>query len=67
MVHGEYGPQNLLVDAATWEVSAVLDWEFAHDGDPLEDLARALADGGDLDFDASTEALIARAFQAGEE
>lgn len=34
MVHGDYGPQNLLLDTASWEVSAVLDWEFAHDGDP---------------------------------
>ena len=41
MVHGDYGPQNLLLDTAAWEVSAVLDWEFAHDGDPVEDLAWA--------------------------
>jgi tRNA A-37 threonylcarbamoyl transferase component Bud32 len=41
LVHGDYGPQNLLVDDARWEVSAVLDWEFAHEGDPVEDLAWA--------------------------
>jgi aminoglycoside phosphotransferase (APT) family kinase protein len=41
MVHGDYGRQNLLLDTASWEVSAVLDWEFAHDGDPVEDLAWA--------------------------
>ncbi len=41
LVHGDYGPQNLLFEVAAWEVSAVLDWEFAHEGDPLEDLAWA--------------------------
>jgi aminoglycoside phosphotransferase (APT) family kinase protein len=41
MVHGDYGPQNLLIDTSSWEVSAVLDWEFAHDGEPVEDLAWA--------------------------
>jgi tRNA A-37 threonylcarbamoyl transferase component Bud32 len=41
LVHGDYGPQNLLLDVAAWEVSAVLDWEFAHDGDPVDDLAWA--------------------------
>jgi aminoglycoside phosphotransferase (APT) family kinase protein len=38
-VHGDYGPQNLLLDPVSLEVVAVLDWEFAHDGDPVEDLA----------------------------
>jgi hypothetical protein len=41
LVHGDYGPQNLLLEVAVWEVSAVLDWEFAHEGDPVEDLAWA--------------------------
>jgi len=40
-VHGDYGPQNLLLEVAPWEVSAVLDWEFAHEGDPVDDLAWA--------------------------
>jgi aminoglycoside phosphotransferase (APT) family kinase protein len=30
-----------LLEVAAWEVSAVLDWEFAHEGDPLDDLAWA--------------------------
>jgi aminoglycoside phosphotransferase (APT) family kinase protein len=38
-VHGDYGPQNLLLNPVSLEVVAVLDWEFAHDGDPVEDLA----------------------------
>jgi hypothetical protein len=41
LVHGDYGPQNLLLEVAVWEVSAVLDWEFAHEGDPIDDLAWA--------------------------
>jgi aminoglycoside phosphotransferase (APT) family kinase protein len=41
MVHGDFGPQNLLLETVSWQVSAVLDWEFAHDGDPVEDLAWA--------------------------
>lgn len=39
--HGDYGPQNLLYDSATLEVTAVLDWEFARLGDPVDDLAWA--------------------------
>jgi len=40
-VHGDYGPQNMLFDPGTFEVTAVLDWEWAHPGDPIEDLAWA--------------------------
>ena len=39
LVHGDFGPNNLLLDPATFSVSAVLDWEWAHPGDPVEDLA----------------------------
>ena len=41
LVHGDYGPQNLLFKPGSLEVVAVLDWEFAHDGDRVEDLAWA--------------------------
>jgi tRNA A-37 threonylcarbamoyl transferase component Bud32 len=37
LVHGDYGPQNLLHDPLTMEVVTVLDWEFAHHGDLTED------------------------------
>jgi aminoglycoside phosphotransferase (APT) family kinase protein len=40
-VHGDYGPQNLLFDPRSFEVLAVLDWEFAHRGEAVEDLAWA--------------------------
>jgi Phosphotransferase enzyme family len=41
LVHGDYGPQNLLLEPGSLEVVAVLDWEFSHDGTPVEDLAWA--------------------------
>ena len=36
MVHGDYGFNNLLIDGD--KVSAILDWEFAHIGNPAYDL-----------------------------
>jgi aminoglycoside phosphotransferase (APT) family kinase protein len=39
LVHGDYGSQNVLLDPATLEITAVLDWEWAHAGNPVEDLA----------------------------
>ncbi|MFJ7997842.1 phosphotransferase family protein [Streptomyces sp. NPDC096310] len=40
LVHGDFGPHNLLLNPSTHQVTAVVDWEFAHRGDPVEDLAR---------------------------
>ncbi len=39
VVHGDFGPQNMLFDLGRESVTAVLDWEYAHRGDPIEDLA----------------------------
>ncbi|GAB2572329.1 hypothetical protein Aab01nite_03330 [Paractinoplanes abujensis] len=39
VVHGDYGPNNMLFDQDTFRVTALLDWEFAHPGDRIEDLA----------------------------
>ncbi|NGN68331.1 phosphotransferase [Streptomyces sp. A7024] len=40
MIHGDYGPNNILLDPSDFTVTAVLDWEFAHPlPDPVEDLA----------------------------
>lgn len=39
--HGDFGPQNLLIDVERDEITAVMDWEFAHIGEPVEDLAWA--------------------------
>ena len=41
IVHGDFGPQNMLFDAGARSVVAILDWESAHLGDPVEDLAWA--------------------------
>lgn len=41
MVHGDFGPQNMLFDLDSAEVTGVLDWELAHRGDPVDDLAWA--------------------------
>jgi tRNA A-37 threonylcarbamoyl transferase component Bud32 len=40
LVHGDFGPQNMLLDASG-QVAALVDWEFSHLGDPIEDLAWA--------------------------
>lgn len=42
VVHSDFNPKNLLVDATTLEVSGVLDWEFAHAGWPVTDLGNLL-------------------------
>jgi aminoglycoside phosphotransferase (APT) family kinase protein len=39
LVHGDFGPNNLLIDPETFAVTAVLDWEFSGVGDPIADLA----------------------------
>jgi aminoglycoside phosphotransferase (APT) family kinase protein len=39
LIHGDYGPQNMLLDPATLEITAIVDWEWAHTGKPVEDLA----------------------------
>lgn len=41
VVHGDYRTGNFLVDPSG-EIRAILDWEMAHLGDPLEDLAWGL-------------------------
>jgi Phosphotransferase enzyme family len=41
IVHGDYGPQNTVFELDPTRVSAVLDWELAHIGSPVEDLAWA--------------------------
>jgi Ser/Thr protein kinase RdoA (MazF antagonist) len=39
VVHGDFGPNNMLFDPETFEVTGLVDWEWAHSGDPVEDLA----------------------------
>jgi aminoglycoside phosphotransferase (APT) family kinase protein len=37
--HGDFGPNNVLLDPATFEVTALIDWEFCGAGDGIVDLA----------------------------
>jgi aminoglycoside phosphotransferase (APT) family kinase protein len=39
VVHGDYGPNNLLLDPVGMTVAAVVDWEWAHPGGAIEDVA----------------------------
>jgi len=39
LVHGDFGPQNMLFDLERDRVTGILDWEFAHRGQAIEDLA----------------------------
>ncbi|HEY3470593.1 MAG TPA: phosphotransferase family protein [Amycolatopsis sp.] len=43
IVHGDYRLDNMVIDPADGAVVAVLDWEMATLGDPLADLASAVA------------------------
>ncbi len=38
-MHGDYGPNNMLFDPRTFAVTGLLDWEWAHVGGSIEDLA----------------------------
>jgi aminoglycoside phosphotransferase (APT) family kinase protein len=42
LVHSDFNPKNLLVDPATGTVTGLLDWEFAHSGNPFTDLGNLL-------------------------
>ncbi len=39
IVHGDFGPQNMLFDLERDRVTGIVDWESAHRGRPIEDLA----------------------------
>ena len=41
LVHGDFGLQNLLFDRESLEIVVLLDCEFAHSGNPIEDIAWA--------------------------
>ena len=41
IVHGDFGPQNVLIAPESWTVAALVDWEWVHVGQPVEDLAWA--------------------------
>jgi aminoglycoside phosphotransferase len=39
VVHGDFGPNNLVIDPGTGHVAAVVDWEWCHLGESVEDVA----------------------------
>jgi aminoglycoside phosphotransferase (APT) family kinase protein len=59
IVHGDYRNGNVLHDGKG-RIVAVLDWEMAHIGDPLEDLAWALDPLWNLRDETRAAGLIAR-------
>lgn len=42
LVHSDLNPKNVLLDPDTLEVTALLDWEYAHAGHPYSDLGNLL-------------------------
>jgi aminoglycoside phosphotransferase (APT) family kinase protein len=42
LAHSDLNPKNLLLDPDTLEVTALVDWEFAHAGHPFTDLGNLL-------------------------
>lgn len=61
LTHGDFNATNLHVDEEG-ELTGVLDWEFAHAGDPLMDLGNLLRDDPDRNPplpEAFTDALLA--------
>jgi aminoglycoside phosphotransferase (APT) family kinase protein len=37
--HGDFGPNNMLLDPASYQVTALLDWELSGTGQAIADLA----------------------------
>ncbi len=56
LVHSDLNPKNVLVDPGTLDVTALVDWEFAHAGSPWSDLGNLLRFDRDPDF---AEAVVA--------
>ncbi|MGH3412670.1 MAG: phosphotransferase family protein [Marmoricola sp.] len=42
LVHSDFNPKNLLVDQGTLRITGLVDWEFAHAGNPWSDLGNLL-------------------------
>jgi aminoglycoside phosphotransferase (APT) family kinase protein len=53
LVHSDFNTKNLLVDPETWELTGVLDWEFAHAGSPYADIGNLTRFERERSFEAS--------------
>jgi len=60
LVHSDLNPKNLLLDAGTLEVRALVDWEYAHAGHPHTDLGNLLR----FDRDPAFEGAVLAAYAA---
>jgi aminoglycoside phosphotransferase (APT) family kinase protein len=60
LVHSDLNPKNLLFDPGTLELTAVLDWEYAHAGHPYTDLGNLLR----FDRDPELTAAVLAAYCA---
>ena len=59
LVHSDLNPKNLLLDPATLEVRALVDWEYAHAGHPHTDLGNLLRFDRDPAFEGAVLAAYA--------
>jgi aminoglycoside phosphotransferase (APT) family kinase protein len=57
LVHSDLNPKNLLLDPETLAVTGVLDWEFAHAGQPFTDLGNLLRFDRDPAYEAGVLAV----------
>lgn len=59
LVHSDFNLKNLLADPVTWELTAVLDWEFAHAGSPFADVGNLTRFEREPDLLAALDAGLA--------
>ena len=55
LVHSDFNPKNLLVDADKAVVTGLVDWEYAHAGAPVTDLGNMLRFDGETAFGRAFE------------
>ena len=55
LVHSDFNPKNLLVDADAGVVTGLVDWEYAHAGAPVTDLGNMLRFDGETAFGRAFE------------
>jgi aminoglycoside phosphotransferase (APT) family kinase protein len=65
LVHGDVGPGNFLFDA-DGRILAIIDWEVAHMGHPLEDLAAVLCRALGVSFGLASEHIANYERETGE-
>ncbi|HEV8245309.1 MAG TPA: phosphotransferase, partial [Polyangiaceae bacterium] len=64
LVHGDFNPTNLLIGAAG-DVTAVLDWEFAHSGKLWSDIGNLLRRRAEFSLPVGFESVLAEGLTEG--